>query len=92
VRAAAAIAVMATAAIPQLGFVHEDSSQAFILDIADLYRDSTTLQIAFGAVRDSATLDLSLERLVRRRANQLFAETDLIPAMIERIKQMMAPP
>ena len=92
IRAAAAIAVMATAAIPQLGFVHEDSSQAFILDIADLYRDSATLRIAFGAVREMAFNDLSLERLVRRRANMIFAEEDLIPAMIERIKKLVMPP
>jgi len=92
VRAAAAIAVMATAAIPQLGFVHEDSSQAFILDVADLYRDSTTLRIAFGAVRDMALHDMSLERLVRRQANAVFANEDVIPSMIERIKQMLAPP
>lgn len=92
VRAAAAIAVMATAAIPQLGFVHEDSSQAFILDIADLYRDTTTLRIAFGAVRDMKLHDMTLERLVRRQANAVFANEDVIPSMIERIKQMLAPP
>lgn len=91
VRAAAAIAVMATAAIPQLGFVHEDSSQAFILDVADLYRDSATLRIAFGAVKLAATMDLSLERLVRRQANAMFADENLIASMIDRIKQMMAP-
>jgi CRISPR-associated protein Cas1 len=92
VRAAAAIAVMATAAIPQLGFVHEDSSQALILDIADLYRDTTTLRIAFGAVRDAQAQDLTLERLVRRRANVIFADDDVIPSMIERIKQLLTPP
>lgn len=92
VRAAAAIAVMATAAIPQLGFVHEDSSQAFILDIADLYRDGTTLRIAFGAVRDMKLHDMPLERLVRRQANAVFANEDVIPSMIERIKQMLVPP
>jgi len=91
VRAAAGIAVMATAAIPQLGFVHEDSSQAFILDVADLYRDNTTLRIAFGAIRAQAALnaDLSLERAVRRQANAAFADTDLIPSMIEQIKQLV---
>jgi CRISPR-associated protein Cas1 len=37
VEAAAAIAVAATGTIPQLGFIHEDSGQSFILDIADLF-------------------------------------------------------
>lgn len=49
--AAAAVAVASTGAIPQLGFVHEDSGQSFVLDIADLYRHDVLLDIAFGAVR-----------------------------------------
>ena len=32
---AAAIAVTATATIPQLGFNHEDLGQSFVLDVAD---------------------------------------------------------
>ncbi len=40
VQATAAIAVQAIAAIPQLGFILEDSGQSFVLDIAGLYRDS----------------------------------------------------
>ena len=43
VEAAAMIAVAATATIPQLGFVHEDSSKAFVLDITDLVRTSVTV-------------------------------------------------
>ena len=43
VEAAAAIAVAATATIPQLGFIHEDAGQSFVLDIADLFRDSVTI-------------------------------------------------
>lgn len=90
VRAAAGIAVMAIATIPQLGFVHEDSSQAFVLDVADLYRDSATLRIAFGAVRSMASFDMTLERLVRRQANATFADEDVIPSMIERIKHLLS--
>lgn len=88
--AAAGIAVMATAAIPQLGFVHEDSNEAFVLDIADLYRDDVTLAIAFGAVKDAATSGLSLDKAVRVRANKTFASERIIPQMIERIQSMFA--
>lgn len=42
VQAAAAIAVQAVAALPPLGFIHENSGQSFVLDIADLYRDTVT--------------------------------------------------
>ena len=43
VQAAAAIAVQSLAALPQLGFIHEDSGQSFVLDIADLFREAVPL-------------------------------------------------
>jgi CRISPR-associated protein Cas1 len=92
VTAAAAIAVCATATIPQLGFIHEDSSQAWVLDIADLYRDEVTLRIAFGAVAEFPRQPRSLDWLVRRRANAVFAERQVIPSMIDRIKLLLEEP
>lgn len=89
VQAAAAIAVQAVAAIPQLGFIHEDSGQAFVLDIADLYRDQTTLAIAFAAVKQAETIDQPIDRLVRREAAKVFRKSDLIASMIDKIKQVL---
>jgi len=34
-----AAAAIATATIPQPGFIHGDPGQSFVLDVADLYRD-----------------------------------------------------
>jgi len=89
VQAAAAIAVTATATIPQLGFIHEDSGQAFVLDIADLFRDELTLSIAFGAAKEAEEGKDTVDRIVRRRAAKAFAVKQVIPAMIERIKQVL---
>jgi CRISPR-associated protein Cas1 len=90
VQAAAAIAVQSLAAIPQLGFIHEDSGQAFVLDIADLFRDSITLSIAFAAARQSMQGDEStIDRLVRREAADVFRKQGVIPAMIDKIKQVL---
>ena len=89
VRSGAAIAVMATATIPQLGFIHEDSAQAWILDIADLYRDEITLNIAFGAVRQTAEGHGTLEHTVRLRAASIFSEANVIPSMIDRIHTLL---
>jgi len=50
VEAAADIAVAAVGAIPPLGFIHEDSSNAFTLDIADMWRADITLPLAFSVV------------------------------------------
>ncbi|MBB3771616.1 hypothetical protein FHS55_002215 [Angulomicrobium tetraedrale] len=67
VEGAAAIAVTATATIPQRGFVHEDSGQSFVLDIADLFRDKLTVPCAFRAVGvQKKTPHLSIERVTRR--------------------------
>jgi CRISP-associated protein Cas1 len=87
--AAASVAVASLAAIPQLGFVHEDSGQAFVLDVADLFRHDVTLDIAFGAAREAMDNGEPIERLVRRRAARLFRQKSVIPVMIDRIKALL---
>lgn len=90
VQGAAAIAVQSLAAIPQLGFIHEDSGQAFVLDIADLFRDTITLQIAFTAAQKALAGHAdSIDRLVRREASTVFRKQSVIPAMIDKIKQVL---
>lgn len=89
VEAAADIAVAAVGALPPLGFIHEESSNAFTLDIADLYRVDLTIPLAFGTVRALNDGDAeNLEREVRRRAARLFRQEKLIPRMIDRIKEL----
>jgi CRISPR-associated protein Cas1 len=89
VEAAAAIAVTATATVPQLGFIHEDSGQSFVLDIADLFRDAVTLPIAFeAAARAAKRPDETVDRIVRRIAGSRFRREELIPKMIDRIKEL----
>jgi CRISPR-associated protein Cas1 len=87
--AAASVAVAALAAIPQLGFVHEDSGQAFVLDIADLYRHDVLLEIAFGAAKESMHTAQPLERMVRRHAAKIFRQKAVIPNMIDKIKFLL---
>lgn len=90
VQAAAAIAVQSLAAIPQLGFIHEDSGQAFVLDIADLYRDTVTLQIAFSVAKNvAAGDDTSIDRLVRREASVVFRKQSVISSIFDKIKQVL---
>ena len=90
-RAAAAVAVASVGAIPQLGFVHEESGQSFVLDIADLYRHDITLDIAFGAAKEAAKAAEPVERLTRRRAARLFRQHEVIATMIDRIKLLVGP-
>lgn len=93
VEAAAAVAVAATGTIPALGFIHEDSGNAFVLDIADLYRDTVTLPAAFEAVRLAEREPaIPLERHVRRLAGRKLQADGVIPSMIDRIKALFEPP
>ena len=89
IRAAAMIAVAATSTIPQLGFIHEDSSNAFCLDISDLYRESVCLPAAFRAVKQfEKNPNEPLERYARRSAARALREHQVIPSMIDRIKSL----
>ena len=89
VTSSAIIAVTAVGAIPQLGFIHEQSSEAFALDIADLFRDTVLVPAAFKsakAVIDNPTLNI--ERITRRTTGQLLQTRRVIPKMIDRIKTL----
>lgn len=89
VQAAAAIAVQAVAALPPLGFIHEDSGQSFVLDIADLYRETATLHIAFTAAKQAEKSDETIDRLVRREAATVFRKQQVIPSMIDNIQRVL---
>ncbi len=96
VTSAAVIAVMSVGAIPQLGFIHEHSGDAFALDIADLFRDTVLLPAAFKSARaviENPTLDI--ERHTRRMTGEMLRTERVIPKMIDRIKvlfQDVVPP
>lgn len=91
VEGAAAIAVAATATIPQLGFIHEDSGQSFVLDIADLQRDRVTVPCAFKAVTLWQKRPAEpLERITRRLVAERLRRDGVIPGMIDRIKELFA--
>jgi hypothetical protein len=93
VEGAAAIAVAATATIPQLGFVHEDSGQSFVLDVADLVRDAVTIPCAFkaAAIAERRPSE-SIERITRRLTGERLRRDGVIPLMIDRIKAILAEP
>jgi len=92
-KSAGMIAVAATATVPQLGFVHEDSAISFCLDIADIFREQVALPAAFRAVKEKEQHpDQPLERLARRQAGRSLRDGKVIPAMIDRIKSLFGTP
>ena len=91
VEAAAIIAVYATSTIAQLGFIHEDAGIAFVLDIADLYRDRITLPCAFKAasvvMRNPSE---SIEHIARRITGVSMSKKETIHNMIDNIKHLFS--
>ena len=88
VTSAAVIAVTAVGAIPQLGFIHEHSGDAFALDIADLFRDTILLPAAFKSARAAENPYMNIERQTRRITGQMLRTENVIPKMIDRIKTL----
>jgi CRISPR-associated protein Cas1 len=89
VEAAAMIAVASTGALPQIGFIHEQSGNAFCLDVADLFRDSLTIPVAFASVGEFVKKNLpSLEHVVRTKMGRTLHEKHIIDQMIDRIKEL----
>lgn len=90
VEAAADIAVAAVGALPPLGFIHEDSSNAFTLDIADLWRAELTLPLAFSVVgQEGGIPEGLLESRLRYEAARWFKRYSVIPRMIDCIKELL---
>jgi CRISPR-associated protein Cas1 len=87
---AAMIAVAVTGTLPPLGFIHEDASIAFCLDIADLFRTTDTVPIAFKAVKKAGIKPNCLfESKVRKIAVEHFKRRKIIPKMIDQIKILL---
>lgn len=90
VQAAAALAVQSVGALPQLGFIHEDSGQSFVLDIADLFRDQITLPIAFSVAKNASEgNEQTIDRQVRRQASLIFRQKSVISSMITAVKSTL---
>jgi CRISPR-associated protein Cas1 len=60
------------------------------LDIADLYRAEITLPLAFSVAKKAMDdPELPLERELRKEAARWFRRQQLIPKMIDRIKELL---
>jgi len=84
------IAVQATATLPPLGFLHEDSAKSWILDLCDLYRTSVTVPIAFRCVKEHQQRPGDpLDRQVRRAISRHVRENELVDKIIDDVKELL---
>ena len=87
---AARIAVAVTGAEPELGFIHESSGHAFALDIADLFRSSVALPVAFRAAKTvQQQSGRDIEPTARKLAGSTLKDDDVIPDMIDAVKELL---
>jgi CRISPR-associated protein Cas1 len=89
--AAVAVAVQATATLPPLGFLHEDSAKSWVLDLCDLYRTTVTVPIAFSCAKEQLKgSELTLDRGVRRAVSRHVRKTGFVDQVIDDIKELLA--
>ena len=89
--AAVTIGVHATATLPPLGFLHEDSGKSWVLDICDLYRTTVTVPLAFRSAKaHQKEPEQSLDRLCRRAISQHLRSTGFVDVVIDDIKEVLA--
>lgn len=79
-------AITALGASPALGVIHTGSQQAFVYDIADLYKSQLTIPLAFS-LHASAEPD----REARRHMREQFRLLRLLPAIVTDIQHILDP-
>jgi CRISPR-associated protein Cas1 len=91
VEALATVAVQATGTIAQLGFIHEDSTKSWLLDVCDLYRTTVTVPLAFKVAKEFPKQhEMTMDRAARRECVAHFKAAGLIDRMIDDIKEVLA--
>jgi CRISPR-associated protein Cas1 len=78
--------ILALGCSPALGFVHTGTQHAFVYDIADLYKASLTLPIAFSLHTSS-----NPERDARLRLRQEFRLLKLMPKIVTDLQWLLDP-
>ena len=68
-------AIVTLGLVPSLGFIHTGHYLSFVYDVADLYKVELAVPAAFEAIADEVS---NLERTVRSRLRDRFAETNLL--------------
>lgn len=79
-------AILALGCSPALGFIHSGKQHSFVYDIADLYKATHTIPLAFSLHSSSQP-----DRDARLRLRQDFALYRLLPRIVADIQQLLDP-
>lgn len=76
---------------PALGFIHAGKQLAFVYDVADLYKVTVTVPLAFAAAAEQgegAPVG-TMERTVRRRCRDAFRHIGLLPTILPDVARLL---
>lgn len=79
-------AILALGCSPALGFVHSGKQQSFVYDVADLYKATHTIPLAFALHNNT-----NPEREARVRLRENFRLYRLMPKIVRDIQQLIDP-
>ena len=79
-------AIVSAGYSPALGFIHTGKMLSFVYDIADLYKTSTTIPVAFRAAADG---DTDLERRVRHACRDAFHNQHVLQRLVPDIDRTL---
>lgn len=80
-------AIVAVGFSPALGFIHQGDMRSFVLDIADMYRETFTIPIAFEAMVKCNTS--TVEGFVRRKCRDAFHDQKLLDRIVPDIYEVL---
>ena len=85
-------AVLAAGYAPAIGFLHTGKPLSFVYDIADLWKLTTVIPVAFRIAGQAAkgTLDMAPDRAVRLACRDSFRQSGLLSRIIPQIEEVLA--
>jgi CRISPR-associated protein Cas1 len=79
-------AIVSAGYSPGLGFIHQGKQLSFVYDIADLYKTTLTVPLAFASAAEGHD---HLERVVRKRCRDGFRQFGLLDRLIPDIRAIL---
>jgi CRISP-associated protein Cas1 len=80
-------AILAAGYAPAIGFIHTGKPQAFVYDIADIFKFETVVPAAFKIAAQAPQFP---ERKVRAECREIFKQAKLLKRIIPLIEQVLA--
>jgi CRISPR-associated protein Cas1 len=79
-------AILSAGYAPALGFIHQGKQLSFAYDVADLYKASLTVPVAFATAAESPA---KLESEVRKRCRNAFVNCKLLSRIVHDIDKLL---